>query len=101
MRAGTWFRTMAASALLAFGGAGCGGGSAKWDAGGNACGPMFPTDPSSLGAMLGLVEARLVAAGRQDADFAGVFGADTDDALAASDALQAQAVEAAAAARMI
>jgi len=103
MRAGDWFRLTTASALLVVGATGCGGGtSAKGDAGGgNACGPVFPTDASSLAAMLGLVEARLVAAGRKDADFAAALGADADKLLAASNALQAQAVEAAAADRMI
>src|SRR4051794_22929595 len=94
----------AAGALLVIRLGGCGGGARGGDAGaagganggaggGSACAVLQPTDPPSLGAALGLVESQLVAAGRRDASFAAIFGADTPAVLAAADALQAQAVE--------
>jgi len=46
-----------------------------------------------VAASLGQIEAELVAAGRTDANFAAVFGAETDSVLAAADALRAQAVD--------
>jgi len=109
----TAFRWGAASALLAFAAGACGGGAGgqgKGGAGGaggagpvspNACALFFPSDSPSAGAALGLLEAQLVAMGRQNASFAAVLGEDAGGLLAASDALQTQAVEAAAADRMI
>lgn len=119
-RIGSWARAAASSLLLVATLAGCGGGSkgsGRGGAGGagllggvggagaganaGACAALQPADPSLLGAALGMVEARLIAAGRKDASFAALFGADTPAVLAAADALQAQAVEVVAADRAI
>lgn len=83
------------------GAAGSGAGGARAGANAGPCAALQPADPSSLGAALGQVESRLIAAGRRDASFAAVFGADTPAVLAAADALQAQAVEVVAADRAI
>jgi hypothetical protein len=79
------------------GGTGGGGGGA----GASSCGSQLPGDPSSAEVSLGQIEADLVAAGRADANFAAVFGADADSVLAAADALRAQAVDVVLASEML